>query len=342
VGSCLECMPFCVANQWVIIKNSRIRRPLCIHVFRFIILKLVQAIVLLVAVSCITFFLLANAGGDAVSGMQDNPQVGAETIERMRRVYGLDRPASERYLDWLGSFVTGDMGESMHYRVGVRELVLGRLWKTMQLGGAALIIAWAAAPLLSFIAAVTKYRWVDRVIEATVLVTASIPRIVLALFALGLVVWSSGTAVHIREGSLASFLISALVMSVPLVSVFLAQSDAELKRAQNEDSIRLARAKGLGEMKVIGRHASRFTLNPLLTLLGLSLGGIVGGSVIVETILGWPGIGALMVTAVRARDVSLVMGIVVLASFAVWFGNTLAEVLQMINDKRLLNAEMRR
>jgi peptide/nickel transport system permease protein len=107
----------------------------------------------------------------------------------------------------------------------------------------------------------------------------------------------------------------------------------------DEDSIRMARAKGLSESVIIRRHASRFALNPLLTVVGLSLGAIIGGSVIVETILGWPGLGELMVTAVRSRDVPLVMGIVVTTCLAVWMGNSVAEIFQLINDKRLRDAE---
>jgi ABC-type dipeptide/oligopeptide/nickel transport system permease component len=102
-----------------------------------------------------------------------------------------------------------------------------------------------------------------------------------------------------------------------------------------EDFVLLARAKGLSEWTVITRHALRAALNPFLTIAGLSLGGLLGGSVIVETVLGWPGIGALMVSAVRGRDVPLVMGVVLIASVAVWFGNTAAEILQVVNDKRL-------
>jgi peptide/nickel transport system permease protein len=99
--------------------------------------------------------------------------------------------------------------------------------------------------------------------------------------------------------------------------------------------VKLARSKGLSDAAVIGRHASRAVLNPLLTLFGLSLGGVLGGTVIVETILGWKGIGELTVTAVRVRDVPLVMGIVVVSTLAIWVGNLVGELLQMANDSRL-------
>jgi peptide/nickel transport system permease protein len=102
-----------------------------------------------------------------------------------------------------------------------------------------------------------------------------------------------------------------------------------------EDFIKLARAKGLGESSVILRHAVRPALNQVLTLIGLSLGAVLGGSVIVESVLGRQGLGTLMVSAVRARDLPLVMGIVLFTSAAVWLGNALGELLQAINDKRI-------
>jgi peptide/nickel transport system permease protein len=295
---------------------------------------------MLVFVSAITFVLLANAGGDAFSALRENPQVSAATIDRLRETYGLERPVIERYIKWLGGFVSGDLGESFHYRLGVGGIVFSRLWNTVLLGAAGTVIAWIIAILLTYFAAVTRSRLLGRVIGAIVLLTASIPRIVLALFALAIFVWSSGSAFEIQNGTVGSFVVGSLVMAIPLVALFLAQAHGEMKSAMKEESIGLARAKGLGESTIIARHASRFTLNPLLTISGLALGEIVSGSVIVETVLGWPGVGALMVSAVFARDVPLVMGIVVLATLAVWFGNALAEVLQLVNDRRLRDAEM--
>ncbi len=293
---------------------------------------------MLTAVSAITFALLSQAGGDALTSLRDNPQVSDETIERLRQHYELDRPVSSRYLTWLGSFVTGDLGESFHFRTPVLQLILSRFWNTVLLGGGALLTAWSIAIGLSYSATLLKIRPLDRSIELLVLLTASTPRIVVALFALALIVRSTGTAIEIRTGSIASFWISALVLAVPLIALFLAQTHNELRDAMKQDCIRTARAKGLSEAVIIRRDASRFALNPLLTILGLSLGAIIGGSVIVETILGWPGLGELMVTAVRFRDVPLLMGIVVVTTIAVWLGNSTAELLQLVNDKRLRDA----
>jgi ABC-type dipeptide/oligopeptide/nickel transport system permease component len=149
----------------------------------------------------------------------------------------------------------------------------------------------------------------------------------------------SGLAAGSVSGSFPSVLLASTVLAAPLISLFLAQAREGLIAAMNEDFVHYARAKGLSEWALLGRHALRAAINPFLTLFGLSLGGLLGGSVIVETVLGWPGIGSLIVTAVRSRDVPVVMGVVLIASLAVWLGNTGAEFLQMVNDKRISSSE---
>lgn len=294
---------------------------------------------MLLVVSVIAFVLLASAGGDALSALRENPQVSEETIQRLRQVYGFDRPLGARYASWLSAMIRGEMGESISFRTGVRGLVFSRLVNTIKLGFIALVIAVLFSLTLAFLSARFKRKFIGRGIDLIVLITASTPRIVLALFALALTVWVSGSAVAIQNGSTAAMLLAAVVLAFPVIALFLSQMDSELKQAMNEPFVQYARAKGLSENAVILKHASRATLNPLLTIFGLSLGALIGGSVIVETVLGWPGIGALTVAAVRSRDVPLVMGIVVISSAAVWLGNTIAEVLQMVNDKRLRDSE---
>lgn len=297
--------------------------------------KLIQGLLMLLAVSLITFTLLATAGGDAMSALRDNPQISETTIEELRRVYGLDRPFLERYGVWATGAVRGDLGESFSFKVPVGGLVWSRFLNTLTMGLIALAIAVFKSFFLAVLAVRFRSRILHSIIEAFIFLTASTPRMVLALVAL-VVSLRLGLPTSSADGTSAFSLIAgAIVLSVPLISIFLAQLNQGLKEVMNEDFIRMARAKGLSEWAVIARHAIRPALNPFLTLAGLSLGALLGGSVIVETVLGWPGIGALMVSAVRGRDVPLVMGVVIVASAAVWFGNSLAEILQAINDKRL-------
>lgn len=284
-------------------------------------------------VSAVTFALLGFAGGDALTQLRDNPQISAETIERLRSVYGLDQPLPVRYFRWLSGALTGDLGESIYFRVPVSGLVWARSLSTFLLGTAAFFIALAFAVPFSLLGVRYQSKTIAAFIDFLILVTASTPRIVLALVALAISVRLTASALD--SSSVVLFWLAALALSAPLISAFLAQFHGELKRTMQEDFIKLARAKGLSESAVIFRHAVRPALNPVLTLAGLSLGGVLGGSVIVESVLGRQGIGTLMVSAVRARDLPLVMGVVLFTSTAVWLGNALGELLQAINDKRI-------
>jgi len=303
------------------------------YLLKLLLRKFIQVTLMLLAVSVITFVLLSKAGGDAFSNLRDNPQISGASIERLRAVYGLDKPLAVRYGNWLTAAIQGNLGESLQFRIPVVDLVWRRFLNTLLLAGIALLVAVSISAALSIMSVRLRNGKLSAFIEFVILITASTPRIVLALIALALTVRFSSLA--LQTGSLMSIVLAAVVLSVPLISLFLAQTHESLGDAMNEDFIKLARAKGLSESAVIIRHASRAAIGPLLTLFGLSLGTLLAGSVIVETVLGWPGIGSLMVAAVRSRDLPVVMGVVLTASAAVWFGNALAEILQMMNDKRL-------
>ena len=298
---------------------------------KLLLRKCLQGLMMILIVSAVTFALLGFAGGDALTQLRDNPQISDVTIERLRRVYGFDQPLPVRYFRWLSGAVTGDLGESTYFRVPVSGLVWARSLNTLLLGTAAFAIALTFAVPLSLIGTRYKSKTIGAFVDSLILLTASTPRIVLALVALAISVRLTASA----RSSAILFWLGALALSAPLISVFLAQLHGELQRTMREDFIKLARAKGLSESAVILRHAIRPALNPVLTIAGLSLGSVLGGSVIVESVLGRQGLGTLMVSAVRGRDLPLVMGIVLFTSTAVWLGNSLGELLQAMNDKRI-------
>lgn len=297
-----------------------------------------QGVVVLLVVSVVTFAMLAAAGGDALSEISSNPMASARAVEEMRRVYGLDRPAPVRYALWLSDFARGRMGHSFHFHAPVSAIIWPRLVRTLLLAAIALALAWAVALSLGIQAARRPRSPWDRASEVLILVAASTPRIVLALAALALAVSTSLFPVGGDDAgvpSLARALPPAVVLSVPLVALFLAQTRESLREALAEDFVRVARAKGLSERAVVMRHAMRAALNPLITIFGYSLGGILSGSVVVETVLGWPGLGSLSVEAARQRDVPLLMAVVMIAAAAVLLGNLLADILLRLNDPRL-------
>jgi peptide/nickel transport system permease protein len=320
-----------IPGLWVIEYRWLAHSPM----LRFAVKKLLQGVLMILAVSIITFTLLSAAGGDAFTNLRNNPQVSEKTIEDLRRVYGLDRPFLVRYGSWLGSAVTGEFGESFSFKVPVGTIVRSRFFNTLMMGLGALALGVGVSFLLAVLSARYQNRFFRWVIDVSILLTASTPRIVLALIALVISLRFSVAAPEAGQLSTFTLVAGGIVLAVPLISMFLAQLHDGINDALQQDFVRLARAKGLSEWRVIIKHASRVAIDPFLALFGLSLGALLAGSVIVETVLGWPGIGALMVSAVRGRDVPLVMGIVFVASAAVWAGNTIAEMLQMMNDPRV-------
>ena len=326
-------------------QTVRVNRSLKIQtMLKLIFGRLLQGLIVLLIVSALTFSLLAAAGGDALTALQSDPLVSEQTIKELRRTYGLDRPLHVRYLRWLADLVQGRMGQSFFYKAPVSTIVRSRLSNTLTLAVTALIFAWAIALALGAMAARrARGSLVDRLCSVVILLSASTPRIVLALIALALAVRTSlfnvgSSSISTQESaanSLARLLVPALVLSVPLIALFLAQVREGLRAALFEEFVQVARAKGLSERVVIFRHALRAALNPLITIFGYSLGGVVSGSVIVETVLGWPGLGQLSVIAVRNRDAPLLMGVVMVTATAVLAGNLAADILLRLNDPRL-------
>jgi peptide/nickel transport system permease protein len=308
--------------------------------------RLLQGLVVLLVVSALTFTLLASAGGDALTMLQSDPLVSEQAIGELRHTYGLDQSLHTRYLRWLGGIARGSLGQSFFYHAPVGSIIRARLVNTLMLAASALFFAWAIALSLGAVAARRPGSWADHLCSVVILLAASTPRIVLALLALAFAVRTSlftvGAAAATGESassSMARLVVPALVLSVPLVALFLAQVREGLGTALREEFVQVARSKGLTERAVVFRHALRAALNPLITIFGYSLGGVVSGSVIVETVLGWPGLGQLSVVAVRNRDVPLLMGVVLVTATAVLVGNLIADILLRLNDPRIRREE---
>jgi peptide/nickel transport system permease protein len=314
-------------------------------VLKLILSRLLQGVVVLLVVSVVTFALLAAAGGDALTALRNDPSVKEETIERQRRIYGLDQPLAVRYVRWLSGTARGEMGWSISFDAPVRTILWPRLLNTLSLAVVALLLAWTIALSLGSMAARHPQSWIDKLCGALILLAASTPRIVLALVALAIAartsLFSIGAEAGGAGGSLLNLLLPAFVLSVPLIALFLAQVRDGLGSALQEEFVQVARSKGLSERVVTLRHALRAALNPLITIFGYSLGGLISGSVIVERVFNRKGLGDLSVDALRSRDVPLLMGVVLVTSTAVLIGNLLADILLRFNDPRLREDETR-
>jgi peptide/nickel transport system permease protein len=315
-------------------------------VLKLILSRSLQGVFVLLVVSMLTFALLAAAGGDALTTLRNDPLVTERALSEQRHIYGLDQPLAVRYARWLTGLARGQMGESFSFRAPVWAIIRPRLLSTLSLAATAMLIAWIIALSLGSLAARGPRSWIDKLCSVVILLAASTPRIVLALAALAFAastsLFSIGAGAGDKAGSLLNILLPALVLAVPLIALFLAQVRDGLGLALREEFVQVARAKGLSERVVTLRHALRSALNPLITIFGYSLGNLVGGSVIVETVLGWPGLGQLSVMAVRSRDVPLLMGVVLVTATAVLVGNLIADILLRLNDPRLREDETRR
>jgi peptide/nickel transport system permease protein len=312
-------------------------------VLKLILSRLLQGIIVLLVVSMVTFALLAAAGGDALTALRNDPSVSEETIERQRRIYGLDQPLAVRYVRWLGHVARGEMGESILFRAPVGMILWPRFVNTLSLALVAFLLAWMIAIPVGAMAARRPGSWVDKLCGALILLTISTPRIVLALVALAIAARTSlftiGAETSGAPGTLLNLLLPAFVLSVPLIAIFLAQVRDGLRTALREEFVQVARAKGLSERVVTLRHALRAALNPLITIFGYSLGGLISGSVIVERVFSWKGLGDLSVEALHSRDVPLLMGVVLITSTAVLVGNLVADILLRLNDPRIREEE---
>lgn len=324
-------------------------------IIRLILTRLLQAIPTLLIISAISFALIGTAPGDALSGLEQDPRIRPETIAKLRQEYGLDRPLIVRYGSWLKGVLSGDLGASLTEKLPVTTLIGQRLVNTLKLSLSATLLALIVALPLGMLAAVRRGSWLDRISGWLALMSVSTPRIVLAIVALLLAARTRWFPIgNVRslnvanDWSLPSLLdgmhhlvLPAIVMSLPLAAVYLRQMRAGMIETLQADFVRTARAKGLSERAVVLRHAARNALNPLITLFGYAIAALLSGSIIVETVMAWPGLGQLAVSAVRGRDVPVLMGIVLLTAVMMIVGNLIADVLHFVADPRLRNEEAR-
>ena len=318
-------------------------------ILQLILKRLAIAVPTLLLISLISFALVNAAPGDAFAELKQDPRVSEETVNRLREQYGLDRPLLARYGTWLSGVVQGDFGTSLSERLPVTKLIGARLGNTLKLSLTATFLALLLALPLGALAARWRGSWLDRITSVFALVSISTPRLVLAIIALvfaartGLFPIGNVRSLNVADDwSAASLLdgwhhllLPAVVMSLPLAAMYLRQARNGLLEVLSADFIRTARAKGLNEWAVVGKHAARVAAGPLITLFGYAIAALLSGSVIVETVMSWPGIGQLAVNATRTRDIPVLLAVVLLAGVMMMLGNLIADVMQLIVDPRL-------
>jgi peptide/nickel transport system permease protein len=299
---------------------------------------------LLFAVSAGVFLMMAFLPGDpaeAILGSYATP----ENVASLRQDLRLDRPLPERYWAWISGVMRGDFGRSHALNRPVADELVERLGASAVLAGSAFVLATILGLAAGVVAATNQNRWPDRLLSVLVLAGLSTPAFWLGLVLLGIfsveLKWlPPGGMFSVVGGGGFGDLLRHLVLPATTLAVVAAGVVARLARTAmldvlRQDFVRTARACGLPEHRVVWRHAARNVLPPLMPVLGMQAGFVLGGAVYVETIFGWPGLGAMLVEAVGARDILVVQGGVLLLSAAYVTFNLFADLAQHALDPRL-------
>jgi len=316
----------------------------------FLLRRFLSVIPLLMGVTLIAFLLIYLAPGDFLSQMAENPTISPDTIEAMRRKFGLDQPWFVQYFLWLKNvFLHLDFGESFAYRQPVFSVIIPRLGNTLILALSAAVVAWGLAIPLGILSAVKQYSWVDKTSSLFAFIGLSIPELFFAL----LMMYFAATTGLFPVGGMRSLdfsdlsfggklldlahhlFLPALVLGTVPTAGRMRQMRANLLDVLRLDYVTTARAKGLDEHTVIYKHAVRNAINPLITLFGFTIASLLSGSFIVEIVMAWPGLGSLTLEALLKQDLYLVMGSVVIAATMLVIGNLIADILLVIADPRI-------
>jgi peptide/nickel transport system permease protein len=300
----------------------------------FILHRVASAVPVVAGVLVLVFLLVHLAPGDPVELMLGDSARPADRVA-MRHALGLDKPLATQFSDYVSALARFDLGESLFSRQAVTQMLAERLPATLQLAVAALAVAILLGVPLGMLAAYYHNRSADTAAMSFSLIGISIPNfwlgpLLILLFSL----WLGWTPVSGRSG-LSSIILPALTLGASLAAVLARMVRSSLLEVLGEDFIRTGRAKGLSDWAVLRRHALRNAWLPVLTLLGLQLGALLGGAVITETVFSWPGVGSMLVESIQKRDYPVVQGCVLLVSLIYVLVNTLTDLLYAWVDPRI-------
>jgi peptide/nickel transport system permease protein len=338
----------------------------------FVLRRALAAIPVVVGVTLITFILMHSTAGAYVPGLSLNPNLTAQEVSLLRSQLGLDQPIWIQYLDWTGvawllqrvglgallvgahnvtpGILEGSFGQSMVDGTSVSSQVFDRLPNTILLTVTAIAVGVAISIPLGVIAAVRRGSRTDHFLTGVSVGGVAVPQFWLGLLlilvfsvqfhAWGLPFVPSGGIVTPFSGGdvldrLAHLLMPATVLSFAYLAIWSRFTRSSMVEVLSQDYVRTARAKGMGDRRVMYVHALRNAVIPLVTLVGLELPGLVSGGLVVEVVFGWPGIGLLAYQRALAYDYTMVLGIVTLAAILVVAGNLLADVLYATLDPRI-------
>jgi peptide/nickel transport system permease protein len=315
----------------------------------YILRRLIQAIPIVIGISLISFLIVYLTPGSPVDKFR-TPRVSPQTIQNLIHLYGLDQPLPIQFWNWFThfwSFPWDNLAWGYSFTDGrpVRDKIFQRIPSTMLLMGTALVVSLILAIPIGILQAIKQYGWADRIITTFETIGYAMPTFWLGLilkqfFAVNLnLLPLDGQNSLGKQGDIPDMIMHLILPVTTLAVVSIAgwsrYMRASMLEVMRQDYVRTAKAKGLPPSRVIGRHALRNALIPIVTLLGLTVPSLLSGAAITETVFSWPGLGWLGVQSVTERDYPVVLAVTMIGGMMVIIGNLLADVLYAVVDPRI-------
>ena len=311
--------------------------------------RLIRAAFLLVGVSILCFLFTEMAPGSFFDEMRLNPQISPETISSLRSRYGLDQPLVVRYGRWLRSALHADFGYSIAYNAPVAPLLWSRAKNTLLLATTGMLLTWLISIPLGVWAAARSGRMLDKGVRVASSLLVSIPEVVIAVALLAIVVrWrvlpvggmtsmdNEGLSQWARLQEIASrMLLPTIILALGESAIIVRHLRASVLEVLDTPFVQAARGLGISRTRLLFRHVLPVAASPAISLLGFSLAGLLSGSLLVEVICGWPGLGPLILDATLSRDFYLVIGGIMLSALFMVGGNLVADIMLLACDPRI-------
>ncbi len=316
---------------------------------KYIIRRLILSIPVLIGVSIVAFTVISLAPGDFLDSQRLSPSISTERLELLEQQYGLDKDPFTQYFLWFGNVLRGEWGYSFEYRRPVWDILLGRMEATLMLSIATFIFTWGIGIPLGIYSALNQYKVSDQALSVFGFIGISIPNFFFALlflfFAAKTGLFPIGGFVSNTHSDMSWFgqigdYFYHLIGPVLTLGLSGLAGTMRIMRGQlldelTKDYVEFARAKGMPRKVVIYKHSLRNAINPIVTSLGFSISGLLGGAVLTENVFGYPGMGSLIINALQQQDIFVVMANLMMSALMLIVGNLIADILLAAVDPRV-------
>lgn len=305
---------------------------------RIITRRLAEVAVFLLLITFVSFLFARMAPGDPVLSILrvDDLSVSAEQVEQLREDMGFNEPLLVQYGEWLVDFARLDFGNSYISNQPVMDMLWSGVPATVELTLGGLFVMVLVALPLGSLAALYRGSWIDQVSRALSLLGAAVPSFWLGLILIDLLGVRLGWLPTMGRDGLHSAVLPSITLGLAISSVYVRLLRSSLIDSLNQENIRAARARGISEPRIFFSHVLRASLPPVITVFGVSLGSLIGGVVVIEVIFAYPGIGKMVVDAIRSRDYPMIQGYIFVMAILVFIINSIVDL-----SYRYLNPELR-